>query len=827
MKKSCGVAGLRSNCRPGRLLPRALRVLVAVVMTAAMSLSFAGVASAARPGAPAGAGAHPAGACHGAVVKVRGTGVPAVDRRHLQQAITLGESSRQCVLLLGHFNVGFCVWCISITGPVTLSGQADPAGPSPDPRQQTVISATGGVGSVSVDEPPGARAGLVRVSDLWFRGTNLIGLTMRNFYRGTLEIDHNRVTDIAPVAGFRFGIGGGTDVTPGSEVLAGKLIVRNNYVNSTAGRPPLLDDNGIALQGATFSTINLLHNTAITDGESLEIEDSTGSDYNVSGNVVSTTSHLNSRIAQLVDTVGFPRLHGGHPAALKLAGNDVARVTIENNNVTLGGGSHTMVCIMQYLAGPSGPAAASSTRISGNSCTMRHIFAGILGGWAGSGQFFPPGPMDNATVTNNTLTGTASFGISMMDFTVPAAPANNLVNTSNGNVFTRNDLSHFIPGVASLYLGLSTHNNTFIGDPHGPVINLGKHNHIVKPPGAITVVASGLESPRGLAFSPGGDLYVGEAGTGGPHRTTPNQCRQVGPTIGPATGGFTARISKISPTGRRTTVVSGLPSYSLRQANWINGVSDLGFIHGRLTASEAGGGCSHGLPGTVEEVFRVNANGTTSVANLSAYSLSHPGAHPDPTDYEPDGAWTAMAQLGNDLYATESNHQELARITPDGKVTGVVDFSKKYPDHVFYQGPTGVAAYRGALYVGSLGNYPTMKGSANVFKVDPKTGKYSVFIKNLTTVVALAFGHDGTLFVLENSARRGFPTPGYGKIVMIKGHQRKTIATGLDLPMGMTFGPGGALYISDRGFGFPPGQGRILKVDVRRCSESSQPCQAP
>jgi hypothetical protein len=800
-------------------------------MTAAMSLSFAGVASAARPGAPPGPGTHTAGTCHGAVVKVHGTGVPAVDRRHIQQAIALGESSGECVLLLGRFNVGFCVWCISITGPVTVSGQADPTGPSPNPGQQTVIRATGGVGSVSVDEPPDAPAGLVRIRNLWLRGNNLIGLTMRNFYRGTLEIDHNRVTDIAPRAGFRFGIGGGTSVTPGSEVLTGDLVVQNNYVDTTTGRLVALDDNGIALEGATFSTINLLHNTAITNGESVEIEGSTGSDYNVTGNVVSTTSHLNSRIAQLVDTVGYPRLHGGHPAAVKLAGNDVARVTIENNNVTLRGGSHTMVCIMQYLAGPSGPAGArqaGSTRISGNSCTMRrHIFAGILGGWAGSGRFFPPGPMDNATVTNNTLTGTASFGISMMDFTVPVDPASNLVNTSNGNLFARNDLSHFTPGVASLYLGPSTHDNTFIGNPHGPVIDHGTNNHIITPPGPITVAASGLDSPRGLAFSPGGDLYVGEAGTGGPHRTTPKQCRQIGPTIGPATGGFTARISKISPTGRRTTVVSGLPSYNLRQANWINGVTDLGFIHGRLTAIEAGGGCSHGLPGTVEEVFRVNANGTTSVANLSAYSLSHPGAHPDPTDYEPDGAWSAMASLGNDLYATESNHQELVRITPGGKIAGVVDFSKRYPDHVSYQGPTGLAAYRGALYVGSLGGYPTVKGSANIFKVDPKTGKYSVFVKKLTTVVALAFGPDGTLFVLENSARPGFPTPGFGKIVMIKGHQRKTIATGFNLPMGMTFGPGGALYISDRGFGFSPGQGRILKVDVRRCSASSQPCQAP
>jgi hypothetical protein len=36
----------------------------------------------------------------------------------------------------------------------------------------------------------------------------------------------------------------------------------------------------------------------------------------------------------------------------------------------------------------------------------------------------------------------------------------------------------------------------------------------------------------------------------------------------------------------------------------------------------------------------------------------------------------------------------------------------------------------------------------------------------------------------------------------------------LDLPTAMTMGPDGNLYVSDKGFGFPPGQGEIVKVTL-------------
>src|SRR6201996_698708 len=70
-----------------------------------------------------------------------------------------------------------------------------------------------------------------------------------------------------------------------------------------------------------------------------------------------------------------------------------------------------------------------------------------------------------------------------------------------------------------------------------------------------TVIASGLNGPRGLKFGPDGLLYVAEAGTGGT-TSTKGICTQVIPPIGPYVNGNTARISRIDSSGNRTTVVS-------------------------------------------------------------------------------------------------------------------------------------------------------------------------------------------------------------------------------------------------------------------------------
>jgi Flp pilus assembly pilin Flp len=177
----------------------------------------------------------------------------------------------------------------------------------------------------------------------------------------------------------------------------------------------------------------------------------------------------------------------------------------------------------------------------------------------------------------------------------------------------------------------------------------------------VTVVASGLNNPRGLAFGPGGALYVAEGGKGGT-TSTKGQCAQVIPPIGPYTGGFTASISKISRHGNRTVVASGLPSdQTAPPRNFESGVADVAFgPGGKLFALISGAGCSHGHKATPNEIVRVHREGSiTRVANLSAFLKAHPVKNPDTGDFEPDGTWYSFVAAGRGFYAVEPNHQEL------------------------------------------------------------------------------------------------------------------------------------------------------------------------
>ena len=42
----------------------------------------------------------------------------------------------------------------------------------------------------------------------------------------------------------------------------------------------------------------------------------------------------------------------------------------------------------------------------------------------------------------------------------------------------------------------------------------------------------------------------------------------------------------------------------------------------------------------------------------------------------------------------------------------------------------------------------------------------------------------------------------------------ETVASGLTFPTGMTVGPDGNLYVSHFGFGFPPGAGQVVRIQV-------------
>lgn len=338
-------------------------------------------------------------------------------------------------------------------------------------------------------------------------------------------------------------------------------------------------------------------------------------------------------------------------------------------------------------------------------------------------------------------------------------------------------------------------------------------------PNNISVFATGLNNPRGLKFGPDGNLYVAEGGIGG----SDPACVVVH-AVGPYTGNPTnSQVSRIV-NGLPTPVGGPLPSSqtSPDSGSLISGVCDIAFIGNTLYALLAGAGCSHGVPTIPNEVIRLNDDGSwTQIADLSAYLMTHPVANPDPDDFEPDGSWYSMIAVHGYLYAVEPNHQEIDRISPvTGEITRVVDISAFFPPpndtNRNWVGPTALV-YRGNFYFGNLGRFPVEPGTQQVRKLTP-SGNFKTWATGLSTVVGLAFDRHDRLYVLESMTNPGFPGPdqfGSGTVVRIDPSGAQTVvASGLTFPTAMTLGPDGALYVSNMGFGFPAGQGQILRITV-------------
>ena len=354
-------------------------------------------------------------------------------------------------------------------------------------------------------------------------------------------------------------------------------------------------------------------------------------------------------------------------------------------------------------------------------------------------------------------------------------------------------------------------------------------SHAQVAPSSGTVLASGLNDPRGLAFGPDGALYIAEAGTGGTNSTV-GTCTQGLPPIGPYKGGPSARVSKLAPNGTLSALATGLPSFVAMQGDII-GVADVAFLDGKLYALIGGGGCSHGNPNLPNGIVKINlSNGKWDyITDLSLFYMEHPAAYPDAADFEPDGVPYSMIAHKGRLFAVEPNHGTITATTPDGETKEVMDFSLHF-GHVV---PTSIVDNDGNLYIGNLGLFPiasrwervtTLSRDIGFHETMPGLGTGSADLKvfrvagsraGFTTVVSLKVGPDGLLYALELSdTPGGFPNPGDGKVVRLNADGSiQTVITGLSLPGGMTFGPDDALYISNAG-DLGPGMGEILRFEI-------------
>jgi glucose/arabinose dehydrogenase len=125
--------------------------------------------------------------------------------------------------------------------------------------------------------------------------------------------------------------------------------------------------------------------------------------------------------------------------------------------------------------------------------------------------------------------------------------------------------------------------------------------------------------------------------------------------------------------------------------------------------------------------------------------------------------------------------------------------------------PTSVArGPDGALYVGQLTGFPFAQGAASDYRLVPGQAP-AVYCGGFKTIMDIAFGPGGSLYVVENATGGVFFAPGTGQLTRVAPDcSRETVLVGLDRPTSVAVDQGGAIYVTNHGVA--AGAGEVLRV---------------
>ena len=338
-----------------------------------------------------------------------------------------------------------------------------------------------------------------------------------------------------------------------------------------------------------------------------------------------------------------------------------------------------------------------------------------------------------------------------------------------------------------------------------------------------TVVATGLDNPRGLDFAPNGALYVAESGRGG----GPNAPSVPGGEGSPVYLGNTGAITRIVG-GVQERIVTGLPSLANADGSRANGPSNISFGQvghalvtmglGRPPALRTQLGPAAAALGTLQQMAQ---NGQLKlVADIGVFEAAR-----DPDGNGPDTNPTGVtSEKGGVAYVADAGGNSLLQVSANGTVSLVAVFPNVMvarppflppgPAQIPMQAvPTSVVrGPDGALYVSQLTGFPFPPGAARIFRVVPGSAP-TVYATGFTNVIDLAFDASGNLYVLEidqNGLLAPSPT---GRLARVGpgGAPTVTIASdGLVMPGGLVIGPDKAIYISN--YSASPAVGEVIRL---------------
>jgi len=327
----------------------------------------------------------------------------------------------------------------------------------------------------------------------------------------------------------------------------------------------------------------------------------------------------------------------------------------------------------------------------------------------------------------------------------------------------------------------------------------------------VAVVASGLESPRSLAWGPDSHLLVAEAGT------RPSVCS------GTECYGLTGTISDIS-SGTPVRIVTGLVSSSTGN---VVGPSGLTYVDGQLYTLEAGSpqDVPLWLPKDLRKTLKDQAGALLDVTGGSISVVANPGK----VDYQwteehlelsagdfEGNPYALTPNPGGGFYLADAGANTLDSVDERGKVR-VLAFIPPTP-----AGPDAVptcldVGTDGAVYVGELTGARSSGTAASVYRYEPSSGSLTVWQSGFSAITGCGFGANGDFYVTEFSTT-GFPPAGppAGVVIQISPDGTRTVlgAGQLFAPGGFLAGLDGSVYVANN-IVFPgagPRTGEVVKI---------------
>lgn len=332
----------------------------------------------------------------------------------------------------------------------------------------------------------------------------------------------------------------------------------------------------------------------------------------------------------------------------------------------------------------------------------------------------------------------------------------------------------------------------------------------------VTTVMTGLDNPRGLAFGPGGALFVAEAGRGGdgPSVFARGELRSYGPS------GAITRLKS----GRQERVVTGLPSHIGGTSGEVTGPHDISLLGNGQAYVTIGLGFDPTLRagmGPVGDQFgrlaRVLPSGQWRLEeDFGTFEIDE---NPDGIPLLNSNPYGLLVLPGTRI-VVDAGMNAILKVESGGEPEILAVFPTQrnplfpgFGPPRFESVPTSIArGPDGALYVGQLTGFPFPAGAASVFRMAP--GEAPVpFLGGFKTIIDLDFGPDGSLYVLQHVT--GPVLSGPGAIIRVAPDGTRTPIfrpdnNPLQRPTSIVVGPDGAIYVSNRGSSV--GTGEVLRV---------------